>query len=246
MNISGMLIRKNKVTQRKSLAPFAWLLVFVGLLFAGAVGFGIYRQVTRNLSPLDFSFVLPEPTSLAATSIGTPTVTASSTVSWTVDMVQNQLGVTVAQVPPEVAAKAMADYLEATHSWDAHLYDLKYLREHATEYFTGEQLDFLLGVLDWEASNNTAIPMAQDALIPPEHQLQFAADGEHAFVMDYLAAGESIQYDLKTKARKPGTANKSRIAVTELSYDAQAQRWKILHSVALIDLETHQIIWQAQ
>jgi hypothetical protein len=246
MSIGEMLIRKDKVTQHKSLAPLAWLLVFVGVLFLGAGGFAAYRLVTRNVNPLGFSAAPPEPTSVGAISSATPTIAVSRGVTWTVDIVQNQLGVTVAQVPPQVATKALGDYLGAIQWWDSHLYDLNYLRGHAAEYFTGEQLEFLLGLLDWEASTSTVIPMGQDPLLPPGHQIQFAADGAHAFVMDYLAAGESPQYDLKTKARKPGTSYSSRVAVTELSYDASAQRWKIMHGVALIDLQTHQIIWQAQ
>ncbi len=246
MSFEEILTHKDKVTQRKSLTATGWVLLFVGVLFIGALGLGLYRQLTHNPSPLASASAIAEPTEAQISPTATLAITPTQTVTWTVSIMQNQLGITVAQVPPEVATKALSDYLGAIQWWDTHLYDIKYLRAHLAEYFAGEQLAFLQSMLDWETTSNIVVPMGQDQTVPPGHQVQFSADGAHAFVMDYLAAGDSIQYDMKTKARKPGTAYKSRMAVTELVYDAAAQRWKIMHGVALIDLETHQIIWQAQ
>lgn len=246
MHLMELIIQKNQLSGHKHITPLGWILVGIIALFLGAFVFGWFRLVTRNVSELD---AMPAVTMEQVVQANT-TATAQTPIpnpdapSWTVKIVKTPLGVDAVEAPPEVTQAVLRNYDEALDDWDAHKFDLDYLQEVAPKYFIGKQLTRIEGMLRWMKQEKRAVALREYKLLPLERSVQFAPNGTQVFLVEYIQAGKAYEYDLNTRKKIDEQELPDRIVMTELSYDADAKRWKISRSALSMDFNTKQVLWQ--
>ncbi len=248
MHLIELLIRKNQLSGRRSIAPLGWVVIGIAVLFLGTVVLAWYRQITRNVSPLDMNQIVTLIQDSQANALPTPHMqtTNNDAPSWTVQIVKTPLGVDAVQAPPEVTKAVLSDYDAALDDWDAHQFDLEYLKVHAPDYFSGRQLPRMQGMLDWMQQEKHAVALHDYKLLPLGRSVQYAPNGTQAVVIEYIAAGKTYEYDLKTHAHLDEQELPDRIVMTEMTYDTAAKRWKISRIALSMDLNTKQVLWQDQ
>lgn len=246
MHLIELLIQKNQLSGRNRITPLGWLLVGIVALFMGALVFGWFRFITRNVSMFDVT-----PTLTIAQGAKTPETTTAPTPitiegapNWSLKIVKTPLGVDLVEAPSEVTQAVLKNYDEALDDWDAHKFDLKYLQQIAPKYFIGKQLSRVQGMLSWMEQEKRAVALREYELLPLERSVQYAPNGTQVFLVEYIAAGKTHEYDLNTRAKVDEQKLPDRIVMTELSYDAEAKRWKISRFALAMDLETKQVLWQ--
>ncbi len=253
MHLIELLIRRNQLSGRRSITPLGFVIIGIVLVFVGALSVGWFRQITRNVSALDISQTVSFAESAeAAVPTATPLRpssaphTNSSAREWPLQTVHTPLGEDAYVAPREVSAAVLRDYYDTIQDWDAHKYDLAYLQKHASDYFSGKQLERIRSLLDWLKQENQTVELGGYMLLPAGHSVQFAPNGMQAFVIEYIAAGKTYGYNLKTQAKMDEQEMPDRIIMTEMSYDAAAKRWKISRLALSMDLKTKQVLWQDQ
>lgn len=248
MHLVELVIQHNALSGRKHITPLGWILGFIIALFVGALAFGWYRQVTRNVNVMETmpSVAMAQVAETAVpTSIPTPSA-KNDAPNWNVKIIKTPLGVDMIEAPREVTAQVLKNYDEALDDWDAHKFDLDYLTTHAPEYFIGKQLSRMQGMLNWMRQEQRAIALREYKLLPLERSVQFAPNGTQTFLIEYIAAGKTYEYDLNTRKKIDEQELPDRIVMTELSYDAEAKRWKISRIALSMDFNSKQILWQDQ
>lgn len=248
MHLIELVIQRNPLSGRKNVTPLGWVLAFIVALFVGALAFGWYRQVTRNVNVMETmsSVAMAQVDETAVpTSIPTQSV-RNDAPKWNVQVIKTPLGVDMIQAPREVTEAVLKNYDEALDDWDAHKFDLGYLKSRAPEYFIGKQLLRMQGMLNWMEQEGRAIALREYKLLPLERSVQYAPNGTQTFLIEYIAAGKTYEYDLNTRAKVDEQELPDRIVMTELSYDAEAERWKISRIALSMDFNTKQILWQDQ
>jgi hypothetical protein len=248
MHLIELVIQYNALSGRKHITPLGWILGFIVALFVGALAFGWYRQITRNVNAMETV------SSVAMAQVATPTSlpippTASAkngAVDWSVKVIKTPLGLDMIQAPPKVTEQVLKNYDEALNDWDAHKFELDYLKTRAPEYFIGKQLARMRGMLNWMQREGRAIPLREYELLPLERSVQYAPNGTQTFLIEYIAAGKTYEYDLNTRKKIDEQELPDRIVITELSYDAAAKRWKISRIALAMDFNTKQILWRDQ
>lgn len=245
MHLIELIIQNNQLSGHKHITPLGWILVGIAALFLGAFVFGWFRLVTRNvgelggMSAVTMQQVIQANTATAQTPIPNP-----DAPSWTVKIVKTPLGVDAVEAPPEVTQTVLRNYDEALDDWDVHKFDHDYLRQVAPNYFIGKQLIRIEGMLSWMQQEKRTVAMREYKLLPLERSVQYAPNGTQVFLVEYIAAGNTYEYDLNTRKKVDEQELPDRIVMTELSYDAKAQRWKISRFALAMDLQTKQVLWQ--
>ncbi len=248
MHLVELVIQHNSLSGRKHVTPLGWVLAFIVALFVGALAFGWYRQVTRNVNGIETTSLVamaqvdetPTPTSIPTASV------QNDAPNWSVKVIKTPLGVDMIEAPLEVTTRVLKNYDEALDDWDAHKFDLDYLKSRAPEYFIGKQLSRMQGMLNWMQQEQRTVALRDYKLLPLERSVQYAPNGTQTFLIEYIAAGKTYEYDLKTRAKVDEQELPDRIVMTELSYDASANRWKISRIALSMDFNTKQILWQDQ
>lgn len=248
MHLVELLIRKNQLSGRRSITPLGVVVIGIMLVFVGALLIGWFRQITRNVNALDMNPIVLSAQSAQATALTTPTTVPATpnAPEWTMQIVHTPLGAALIAAPPEVTAAVLRDYDLTIKDWDAHKFELGYLQQHAPDFFSGKQLERMNALLPWLKQENQTVAFGGYALLPIGRSVQYAPDGVDAFVIEYIAAGKTYDYDLKTKAKLDEQQLPDRIVVTQVSYDAAAKRWKISRLALSMDLQTKQVLWQDQ
>lgn len=159
-------------------------------------------------------------------------------------IVHTPLGADMVTAPPEVTKAVLRDYDQTIKDWDAHKFELGYLQAHAPDLFSGKQLERMNALLPWLKQENQTVAFGGYTLLPIGRSVQYAPDGVDAFVIEYIAAGETYDYDLTTRAPIDEQALPDRIVMTEVSYDTTAKHWKISRLALSMDLQTKQVLWQ--
>ncbi len=262
------LVKQDMLRGRKRLGPVGWILVLIAGVFVAAIGFGFYRQVTRNVSELALAAT---PTTTAASpavptggneqaptvapvALGSPSPASiqdstatplanTQGITWTVQLTKDDLGKDVYKAPPKVEQAVLRDYLAAFQWWNDHMFDPAYLRAHAADYYSGKALNETLVAVDWVESNRTALTFGEGKLLPLGRLVRFFPSGTQAFIASYIAAGESSRFNLASRERQPGWAHPDVMNVDEVSFDPSAKRWKISRNVRMVDLSTMKVIW---
>lgn len=248
MHLVELVIQHNPLSGRRHITPFGWILGFIVALFIGALAFGWYRQVTRNVNAME---TMPSVTMAqvdetpAPTSIATPSA-KNDAPNWSVKVIKTPLGVDMIEAPREVTEQVLKNYDEALDDWDAHKFDLDYLKTRAPEYFIGKQLSRMQGMLNWMQREQRTVALRDYKLLPLERSVQYAPNGTQTFLIEYIAAGKTYEYDLNTRAKVDEQELPDRIVIIELSYDAAAKRWKISRFALAMDFNTKQVLWQDQ
>ncbi len=248
MHLVELLMQHNSLSGRKHITPLGWILGFIVALFLGALAFGWYRQITRNVNAMETisSVVMVQVDETPVpTSILTPSA-KNDAPNWNVKIIQTPLGVDMVEAPREVTEQVLKNYDEALDDWDAHKFDLEYLKTRAPEYFIGKQLSRMQGMLNWMKQEGRAIALREYELLPLERSVQYAPNGTQTFLIEYIAAGKTYEYDLNSRERIDEQELPDRIVMTELSYDADAKRWKISRIALAMDFNTKQVLWQDQ
>lgn len=248
MHLIELLIHKNQLSGRRSIAPLGWVLIGIGVLFVGAFLFGWYHQITRNVAPLEMNQIVSLVSDNQATAFPTPQQISinSATPSWNLQIVKTPLGVDMVEAPPEVTKAVLRDYDAALDDWDAHKFDLNYLKAHVSDSFGGRQLERMQGMLDWMGQEKHAVPLRGYQLLPLGRSVQYAPNGTQAVVIEYIAAGKTHEYDLTTRTEVDEQELPDRIVMTEMTYDSAAKRWKVSRIALSMDLQTKQVLWQDQ
>ncbi len=248
MHLFELLIRKNQLSGRRSITPLGVVVIGIALVFVGALFVGWFRQITRNVSALDINQTvrLVESAEAAMPTATLVPQTNSNSPGWTLQTIHTPLGEDTYAAPREVSAKVLRDYYATIQDWDAHKFDLAYLQQHASDYFSGKQLERMQALLDWLKQENQTVELGGYTLLPIGHSVQFAPNGVQAFVIEYIAAGKTYGYNLKTQAEIDEQELPDRIVMTEMSYDAAAKHWKISRLALSMDLKTKQVLWQDQ
>lgn len=246
MHLVELLIRKNQLSGRRSITPLGIVVIGIALVFVGALLVGWFRQITRNVNALDVNPIVLSAQNAQAAVLATPTAgpATSNNPGWTMQTVHTPLGIDMVTAPPEVTAAVLHDYDAAIHAWDAHKFDLAYLEQHAPDFFNGKQLARMQALLPWLKQENRTVALGGYTRLPIGRSVQYAPDGVNAFVIDYIAAGKTYDYDLTTRAPIDEQTLPDRIVMTELSYDTAAKRWKISRLALSMDLQTKQVLWQ--
>ena len=248
MHLFELLIRKNQLSGRRSITPLGVVVIGIALVFVGALFVGWFRQITRNVSALDINQTvrLVESAEAAMPTLTPMPQVKPNTPEWKLQIVHTPLGEDTYVAPREVSAKVLRDYYATIQDWDAHKFDLAYLQQHASDYFSGKQLERMRSLLDWLKQENQTVELGGYTLLPTGHSVQFAPNGVQAFVIEYIAGGKTYGYNLKTQAEIDEQELPDRIAMTEMTYDATAKRWKISRIALSMDLKTKQVLWQDQ
>ncbi len=248
MHLVELVIQRNPLSGRKHVTPLGWILVCIIALFVGALAFGWYRQITRNVNGLEtMSLVAMAQVDETAVPTSIPTPSAKNDApKWNVKTIKTPLGVDMIEAPLEVTTQVLKNYDEALDDWDAHKFDLDYLKSRAPEYFIGKQLSRMQGMLNWMQQEQRTVALRDYKLLPLERSVQYAPNGTQAFLIEYIAASKTYEYDLKTRAKLDEQELPDRIVITELSYDAAVERWKISRIALSMDFNTKQILWQDQ
>lgn len=248
MHLIELLIQKDQMSGHKHITGLGWVVTAISVLFIGALLFGWIRQITRNVGlPYPDQTVRLAQHSLATATHTPPSPNAKATApGWTVKLVKTPLGVDVVVAPPEVTKAVLKDYDAALDDWDAHKFDLTYLRAQTPNYFSDRQLSRMQGMLNWLEKEKRAVALREYKLLPLERSVQYAPTGVQAFVIEYIAAGDVYEYDLKTRTKVDEQKMPDRIVMTQMSYDSAAQRWKISRIALSMDLSTKQVLWQDQ
>lgn len=248
MHLIELLIQKNQLSGRRYITPLGLVIVGIILVFTGAFALGWYRQITRNVSSLETNpaVTLAQVVEAAGPTIAPPQNVNGDTLGWTVKIVKTPLGVDAVEAPPEVTAAVLHDFDAALDDWDAHKFDLAYLQKHAPNYYSGRQLERMQGMLKWMQQEKHAVALREYQLLPLNRSVQYAPNGTQAFVIEYIAAGKTYEYDLKTRAKTDEQDLPDRVVMTEVSYDHAAKRWKISRLALSMDLQTKQVLWQDQ
>lgn len=246
MHLFELLIRKNQLSGRRSITPLGVVVIGIVLMFVGALFVGWFRQITRNVSALDLSQTVRLVESAeAAVPTETPIPqTNPNAPEWKLQTIHTPLGEDTYAAPREVSAAVLRDYYATIREWDAHKFDLEYLRQHVPDYFSGKQLERMQALLDWLKQENQTVELGGYSLLPVGHSVQFAPNGVQAFVIEYIAAGKTYDYNLKTQVKIDEQELPNRIVMTEMSYDTATKRWKISRLALSMDLKTKQVLWQ--
>lgn len=246
MHLIGLLIQKNQLSGRRYITPLGFVVVGIVLLFVGALIFGWFRIITRNVNPLDSTqpLILAQSAEVAAPAEQGEPQRAPAAPGWSVKVVQTPLGENAVEAPPEVTEAVLRDYDAAIKDWDAHKFDLAYLHQHAPDFFIGKQLERMQSLLKWMEQENQTVALGGYELLSIGRSVQYAPSGVQAFVVEYIAAGTTFEYNLKTKAKMNPTGLPDRIVMTEVSYDVAVKRWKISRIALSMDLKTKQVLWQ--
>lgn len=248
MHLVELVIQHNSLSGRKHVTPLGWILVCIIALFVGALAFGWYRQITRNVNVIETmpSVAMAQVDETAAPTSTPPPSAKNEAPNWSVKIIKTPLGVDMIEAPREVTAQVLKNYDEALDDWDAHKFELDYLKTRAPEYFIGKQLSRMQGVLNWMQQEQRTVALRDYKLLPLERSVQYAPNGTQTFLIEYIAAGKTYEYDLKTRAKVDEQDLPDRIVMTELSYDEEANRWKISRIALSMDFNTKQILWQDQ
>ncbi len=248
MHLIELVVQRNSLSGRRKLTPLGWVLVCIIALFVGALAFGWYRQVTRNVNVMGTmpSVAMAQLATTTASSIFPTASVDNGAAKWTVRVIKTPLGVDMIEAPREVTVQVLKNYDEALDDWDAHKFDLDYLKTHAPNYFIGKQLSRMQGMLNGMQKEQRAIALREYKLLPLERSVQFAPNGTQTFLIEYIAAGKTCEYDLKMRTKVDEQELPDRIVMTELSYDASAKRWKISRIALAMDFNTKQVLWQDQ
>ncbi|MCC7165513.1 MAG: hypothetical protein IT331_23650 [Anaerolineae bacterium] len=246
MHLIELLFQKNQLSGRKHVTPLGWVLFGIGVLFVGALIFGWYRQITGNVNMLEpnSSIALAEVVETAEPATPQNPHANNEAPNWTFRIVKTPLGVDAVEAPPEVTKAVLSDFDAALDGWDAHKFDLDYLKAHASDFFSGRQLTRMQGMLDWMQQEKHAVALHEYELLPLGRSVQYAPNGTQAVVIEYIAAGKTYEYDLKTRAQLDEQEIPDRIVMTEMSYDSSASRWKISRIALSMDLQTKKVFWQ--
>ena len=246
MHLVELLIYKNQLSGRRQITPLGFVVCGIVLLFVGALFVGWFREITRNVNALgpNQAVTLAQSAEAAAPAAQDGTQTNPATPGWTVKIVKTPLGEDAVEAPPEVTEAVLRDYDAAVKDWDAHKFDLAYLQQHAPDSFSGKQLERMKALLNWLKQENQTVELGGYELLSIGRSVQYAPNGVQAFVIEYIAAGETFEYNLKTKAKMDATELPDRIVMTEVTYDAAAKRWKISRIALSMDLKTKQVLWQ--
>lgn len=240
-----LFIQKNQLSGRKRITPLGWVLVGIVALFVGAFVFGWFRVITRNVSELAMTpTVTMAQVEVSGTIVAQTPVAIQDAPDWTVKIIKTPLGVEMVQAPPEVTRTVLKNYDEALDDWDEHKFDLNYLQRVAPKYFIGKQLSRMQGMLSWMQKKERALALREYQLLPLERSVQYAPNGMQVFLVEYIAAGKTYEYDLRTRAQVDEQTLPDRIVMTEMSYDTEAKRWKISRFALALDLQTKQVLWQ--
>ncbi len=248
MHLVELVIQHNPLSGRKQITPLGWILGFIIALFVGALAFGWYRQITRNVNVIETmpSVAMAQVDETAvSTSIPTPSA-KNDAPNWSVKVIKTPLGVDMIEAPREVTEQVLKNYDEALEDWDAHKFDIDYLKTRAPEYFIGKQLSRMQSMLNWMQQEQRTVALRDYKLLPLERSVQYAPNGTQTFLIEYIAAGKTYEYDLKTREKIDEQELPDRIVMTELSYDPSVKRWKISRIALSMDFNTKQILWQDQ
>ncbi len=248
MHLIELVIQRNPLSGRKHVTPLGWVLVCIIALFIGALAFGWYRQITRNVNAME---TMPSVAMAQVDETAVPTSIPTSSAKddapkWNVKIIKTPLGVDMIEAPREVTTQVLKNYDEALDDWDAHKFELDYLKTRAPEYFIGKQLSRMRGMLNWMQQEQRTVALREYRLLPLERSVQYAPNGTQTFLIEYIAAGKTYEYDLKTRAKIDEQELPDRIVMTELSYDPSAKRWKISRIALSMDFNTKQILWHDQ
>lgn len=246
MHLIELVIQKNQLSGRRHITPLGWIVAGIVALFIGALAMGWFRLMTRNVNTLDLN---PMVTMAQFAEASAPTVASAVNANddapdWTVKIVKTPLGANVVEAPPEVTHAVLRDFDKALNEWDAHKFEHDYLKAHASEYFIGKQLARMQGMLNWMQQERRVVALREYKLLPLGRSVQYAPNGTQIILVEYIAAGKTYEYDLKTRARVDEQMLPDRVVMTEMSYDADAKRWKISRFALALDLNTKQVLWQ--
>lgn len=246
MHLIELVWQRNPLSGRKHITPLGWIVMSIMALFIAALILGWYRQIARNVNVVEASptvalaqvIATSEPTSAPAASA------QNDAPSWTVKIVRTPLGLDAVEAPPEITRQVLADYDDALEDWDAHKFELDYLKTRAPDYFIGKQLSRMQALLNWMEKEKRTVAMREYTLLPLERSVQFAPNGTQTFLLEYIRAGNAYEYDLTNRARVSEQSLPDRVVVTEMSYDSDARRWKISRFALALDFTTKQVLWQ--
>ncbi len=254
MTLNDKFVQEDTLRNRKRLGPLGWVGVFIVILFVLTCVVGGYALLTRNVSRLQTQ-AMPGPTKAAervtmaaSSSTVTPTLSASSVITWTVWTVKNLLDQTVYDGPPEIKAWVLRDY-QAAQKWKMdHLFERDYLLAHLAEYFTGKALDKERKDIEDSFDGSLRVisaPLLYQSRLPTPMDRPifnaFSADGTQMNLSDFNGLDWKF-YDTRTRKLINAKVHKSTWGYT-LEFDPQAKRWKIARLTLKYDLDDDKVTY---
>ncbi len=254
MTIKSKFVQEDSLRNRKRLGPLGWIVVGITILFVLACGLGWYALLTRNVSRLPTNSTPSATATLAQVAVTTssitvtPTVAASSLITWTVTATKNANGQTIYDGPAEIKVWALRDY-QAAQKWKMdHLLDRDYLLAHLSEYYSGKALEKeqrdIADSFDGSLRIISAPLLYQSRLPAPMDKPvfnAFSADGMQINLSDFNGTDWKF-YDTRTRKLINAKVHKGTWGYT-LEYDPPSKRWKIARLTLKYDLNDDKVMY---
>lgn len=252
--LKGKFIQEDTLRNRRRLGPLGWVIFSIAILFVLTCLLGAFTLLTRNVSRLQAeadstqSAIANQVTMTTSSITVTPTLSSSSSITWTVWLGKDPLGQTIYDGPVAIKQWVLQDYAAAQGWFNTHLLEKDFLLAHLDEYYTGKALfegrDNIASAFDV-----THVIMAPSSAQPRQPApmdrpffVTFSPDGRQMRLNDYTDVGAAKQYD--TRTRKPMTVSLKNKFLWQylMEYDAASGRWKIARNTEIINIDTNNLV----